>query len=100
MWKKPSPNPNLKNQKSPTIVQAIKTIKYVYVQRGFIVTVMNMDDEFEHLQEEISLISIYLNIVSRNENISEIERSKRMIKEKSTHSRTDTFLRDFQDKWL
>ena len=75
-------NGYLKNQKSPTIIQAIKNIKSVYAQRGFIVTIMNMDGEFEHLHEEISLIGIYLNIVSHNEYVPKIERSEQTVKER------------------
>ena len=71
---------NLKNRKSETIVQAIENIKFVYSQRGFIVTIMNMNGGFEHLREEIALIGIYLKIVSRNEYVPEIEHSNRMVK--------------------
>ena len=65
-------NEHLKSQKSPTIIQVIKTIKSIYAQRGFIVTLMDIDGEFKHLQEDISLLGIYLNIVSRNERVPEI----------------------------
>ena len=68
-------NEYIKSQKSPTIIQAIKNATFIYVQRGYIVTVMNMDSKFEHLRENIGLLGIYLNIVFRNENIPEIDRS-------------------------
>ena len=58
-----------------------KNIESVHAQRGFLVTVMNMDGEFEHIREEISLIGIYLNIVSRNEHVPEIKYINRTVKE-------------------
>ena len=75
-------NKYLKNKNSAIIIQAIKNIKSVYAQRGFNVTVINMDGEFEHLHEEISLIDIYLNIVSHNEYVPKIERSEQTVKER------------------
>ena len=75
-------NEYLKYQKSSSIIQAIKNIKSVYAQRGFTVTVMNMDGKFEDLREDIISLDIYLNIVSRNESVPEIERSNRAVKER------------------
>ena len=41
-----------------------------------------MDGGFEHLREEISLLGIYLNIVSRSKHVLEIERNNRTVKER------------------
>ena len=59
-----------------------KSIKSVYAQRDFIVSVTNINGEFEHLREELSLLGIYLNIVFRNEHVPEIERRNRTVIER------------------
>ena len=74
---------HIKNHKAPTILHTIKNIKDVYAQRGFIIPMINMDGKVENLQNNMSLLGIYINIVSRNEHVFKIERSNRMVKERT-----------------
>ena len=75
-------NEYLMNQKSPFIIQVTKNIKFVYVQRGFTFTILSMNGKFEHLQEDISSLGIYLDIASCNKHVPKIDRSNRVVKER------------------
>jgi hypothetical protein len=71
----------IKNQKDDTILTAIKHVKGLYMHRGFKITHMLMDGQFESLRADIADLQINLNTVSRDEHVPEIERRIRTVKE-------------------
>ena len=60
----------LQNQQSATILKAIKKVKSIYMQRGFKVSIMLMDGEFEPLRGHLADMHISLNTVLREEHVS------------------------------
>ena len=74
---------SLFNQSSKTIMAAIKTIKQLYSQRGFRITQMMMDGQFENLRGDLADMQIGLNTVSNDEHVPDIERHIRTIKERT-----------------
>jgi Reverse transcriptase (RNA-dependent DNA polymerase)/Zinc knuckle len=72
----------LQNQQSKTLLTAIKHIKSVYSKRGFNITVMLMDGQFDSLRGDLAELNITLNIVSNDEHVPEIERHIRTLKER------------------
>jgi hypothetical protein len=73
----------LQNQKSATILAAIKQIKSIYMKRGFKLDHMLMDGQFEPLRAELADLSITLNTVSNDVHVPEIERNIRTTKERA-----------------
>jgi hypothetical protein len=75
----------LSNQKTPTIVIAIKHLHQMYAKRGFQVTTLLMDGQFnkDNLDGEIAAFGITLNVVAADEHVPEVERHIRTIKERS-----------------
>lgn len=70
------------NQKMPTILHAIKQLKAIYMKRGFNITTILMDGQFEPLRTDLAGLNISLNSVSRDEHVPEIERAIRTVKER------------------
>jgi hypothetical protein len=64
----------LKNQKSATILAAIKQVKSIYMKRGFNLSHMLMDGQFEPLRAILAHMQITLNTVSRDDHVPKIER--------------------------
>ena len=91
-------NEYLKIHKSPSVIQVIKSIKSVCTQRNFTVIVMSMDGKFKHLREDISSHDIYLNIVSRNEHVPEIESSNQKVKKEYVWSYKKILPKKIPDK--
>ena len=54
----------------------------MYMSCGFIVQHMFMDGQFQHMENQITGLGITLNICSRKEHVSEIERNIRTVKER------------------
>jgi hypothetical protein len=73
----------LKNQKSATILAAIKQVKSIYMKRGFHLSHMLMDGQFEPIRAVLADLQITLNTVSRDEHVPEIERHIRTTKERT-----------------
>jgi hypothetical protein len=73
----------IQNQKSATILAAIKQIKSIYMKRGFKLDHMLMDGQFEPLWAELADISITLNTIWNDEHVSEIKRNIRTTKERA-----------------
>jgi hypothetical protein len=71
------------NQQQKTLLQGIKQIHSIYLQRGFQITHLLMDGQFEHLREHLADLRINLNITSRNEHVPEVERYIRTLKERT-----------------
>ena len=72
---------SLLNVKVPTLSGCMKHIHQLYMQRGFRVTEVLMDGQFEPLHGDLAKLGIYLNVVSANEHVPEIEHFIRTVKE-------------------
>ena len=70
-------------QKADTLMTAIKHVKSAYLQRGFKITHLLLDRQFELLRGDAAGIGITLNIVSRDEHVPEAERYIRTVKERT-----------------
>ena len=73
----------ISNSYRDTLISSIVQIKQVYMQRSFIIKRMLMDGQFKGLENSISKEQITLNIDSRAEHVSEVERMIRTIKERA-----------------
>ena len=72
---------SLSNVKVPTLSGCMKHIHQLYMQQGFRVTEVLMDGQFEPLHGDLAKLGIYLNVVSANEHVPEIEHFIRTVKE-------------------
>jgi hypothetical protein len=72
----------LKNAKATTIMKHIKDIHSVYVKRGFIVEIIEVDGQFEPLRGQLAVMGITLNKCSREEHVPVAERRIRTLKER------------------
>jgi hypothetical protein len=73
----------LRDQKNSTILKAIRQVKNTYRSRGFKITSLLMDNQFESLRGDIADLGITLNVVSNDEHVPDIERHIRMLKERT-----------------
>ena len=55
----------LKNAKAMTIMENITNVRNVYVQRGFLLEIVEADGQFEPLRGALADIGVTLNICSR-----------------------------------
>jgi hypothetical protein len=69
------------NRQATNIVKAIKGLCHVYSLRGFKISTILGDNEFEPLCGELSELHIQLNVAAVDEHVPEIERYNRTIKE-------------------
>jgi hypothetical protein len=70
------------NQQVATILTGIKLINSLYKKRGFTLTTLLMDGEFEPLRGDLADMGITLNTASCDEHVLEIERHIRTLKER------------------
>jgi hypothetical protein len=70
------------NMKESTLVSCMKNINRTYRQRGFRLTVVLMDGQFECIRGDLAGMGIQLNVVSAGEHVPEIERYIRTVKER------------------
>jgi hypothetical protein len=70
------------DRKNHTIVVAIKQVIAAYSKRGFVITHLLMDGEFEPIRSDLALLGVNLNVASSNEHVPEIERHIRTVKER------------------
>lgn len=70
------------NQKSKTLTQAVLQVKRIYAQRGFIVTEVAMDGQFEPIRGDLTDIQVGLNTAGHDDHVPEIERHIRVVKER------------------
>ena len=70
-------------QQSKTLLGAIKQVKAIYSRRGFIITTLLMDGEFDVLRADLAEIQITLNTVSNDEPVPEVKRHIRTLKERA-----------------
>ena len=73
----------IKDLKSQTICTAIKHVINIYRARGFEVSYIMMDCQFDPLRADIEGIGVNVNTTSRNEHVPEVERHIRTIKERA-----------------
>jgi len=73
----------LENGKKDTILKQLTKILKVYVNRGFIITDLFGDNEFNHDKIEERIRGINLHICAAGEHVPKIERAVRTIKEKA-----------------
>eukprot|EP00956_Cyclotella_meneghiniana_P038398 scaffold153893_cov47-Cyclotella_meneghiniana.AAC.1 len=72
----------LVDMKNATILNHFKVIFGVYAMRGFKVTIILADNQFEPMRGEIADLGAIVNVVSRDEHVPEIERYNRTIKDR------------------
>jgi hypothetical protein len=68
--------------KNKTILKAIQEVLNIYQGRGFKVTHLLMDGQFESLRDAMNATGVSLNIVARGEHVPEVERLIRTLKER------------------
>jgi hypothetical protein len=73
----------IENQQNTTIIKAIKQVKAIYMQRGFTISTILLDGQFESIRGELAELQITLNTVSNDEHVPEAERHIRTIKERA-----------------
>jgi hypothetical protein len=72
----------LKNGKTDTILKHIKDVHKIYVKRGFMLEIVEVDGQFEPLRGELAEMGITLNKCSREEHVPVAERHIRTLKER------------------
>jgi len=70
------------NQRGQTLLKAISQVISLYQLRGFRVTHILMDGQFESLRADLGHLGIMLNTAAPNEHVPEIERYIRTLKER------------------
>ena len=71
------------NQKAKTLTNAVLQVKRIYAQRGFIVTEIAMDGQFEPIRGDLADIQVGLNTPGHDDHVPEVERHIRVVKERS-----------------
>ena len=71
------------NQQLKTVAQSIKQEYKLYLQRGFRITHLLMDGQFEHIQGHLVDVQVIVNIFLRDEHVPEVERFIRTLKERT-----------------
>jgi len=72
----------LKNRSTNNIFNQLKDVTDYYRTRGFNITTMLMDPEFERLRQKLLTIQVQLNCASKNEHVPDVERQIRVLKER------------------
>jgi hypothetical protein len=73
----------LKSESAVQLMASIKLVTQTHVTRGFRITNMMVDGQFELLRGELAGLGIAVNCVSRDEHVPEIERHIRTVKERT-----------------
>jgi hypothetical protein len=73
----------LKSESAAQLLVSIKLVTQTYATRGFLVTRMMVDGQFEPLRGELAGLGIAVNCVSRDEHVPEIERHIRTLKKRT-----------------
>lgn len=71
------------NKSNKTLLTAIKQVRKTYKQRGFRITHLLIDGEFESLRADVATLGITVNTVARGEHVPDIERYIRTVKERA-----------------
>ena len=72
----------IKNRKIKNIADGITQVHKLYLQRGFNITHIHSDCEFETLRKEMKALCIHLNCASKKEHVPEIDRFIQNLKER------------------
>ena len=64
------------------IIKHFKAVIGAYVTRGFCVTIILADNQFESMRGDLANLHAMLHITSRDEHVPEVERYNRTIKER------------------
>jgi hypothetical protein len=72
----------LKNTKADTILKKIKDIRNIYIKRGFMLEIFELDGQFEPLCGALPEIGVTLNRCSREEHVHVAERRIHTLKER------------------
>eukprot|EP00804_Cyclotella_cryptica_P027713 CCRYP_010317-RA/>CCRYP_010317-RA protein AED:0.22 eAED:0.22 QI:0/-1/0/1/-1/1/1/0/146 len=72
----------LDNMSNSTIINHFKVVLGVYASRGFCVTVILADNQFESTRGCLADLGAVINVVSHDEHVPKIERYNRTIKER------------------
>ena len=80
---------HMADRKKKTMLSGLTTVCRLYGARGFTVKVINTDNEFECLRADLMALGITLNVTAANENVPEMERRFRVIKERARGIRND-----------
>ena len=72
----------LDDLKNSTIIKHLRVIFGVYTVRGFRVTIILADNQFESMRGDIASLGAIVNVVSCNEHVPEVERYNRTIKDR------------------
>jgi hypothetical protein len=73
----------LKSRQHDEIKRALNNIKQQYLQRGFIINMTNMDQEFAPLKHVVNGLQMGYNDAGSNEHVPRIERYIRVVKERA-----------------
>ena len=72
----------LDSMENSMILKHFKLVMGVYAVRGFRVTIIMADNQFESMRGKLADMGAIINVVSRDEHVPEIERYNRTIKER------------------
>ena len=64
-----------------TIISHFRVVMGVYASRGFCVTIILANNQFESMRGDLADLGTIINVISYDENVPEIERYNRTIKE-------------------
>jgi hypothetical protein len=73
----------IQNKQPKTILTALTQVRRAYMRRGFNITTILMDYEFEPLCGDLAAMQITLNTVINDEHVPDIERHIRTLKERT-----------------
>ena len=85
----------------PVLVEILKAIKTEYVARGFIISAIKALNDFSLMKENPNfiLLNMALNVTSKDEHKSFIERFNRTIKERCRMCFAKVPLKKYHDAW-
>jgi len=75
----------IQNETKFTIIKSIQQIFDTYNARGFRIKQILIDGLFQCIRKQIELQGVYVNITRRDENVPEVERYIRTVKERTEH---------------
>ena len=73
---------HIRNSKEDTLFSCIKKLKWLYRRRGFNVSTILLDSEFEFMKLRLLNLGVTLNTCSNNKHVGEIERMIMTVKER------------------
>jgi hypothetical protein len=71
----------LKNEKIYTILKEITDVRNIYINRGFLLEIVEVGGQFDPLRGTLSELGVTLNICSREEHVPVAERRIHILKE-------------------